>query len=906
MGWYLCKMAPLPHDTPAWLALLLEQPESSREAWLAQQELPDAAKAELASLLKHMALLEPGFLTQPAAALSVNADATPPAARLGPWQLDGLLGEGGMGVVWAAHRADGAYELSVAIKLMRLHSVGLKARFERERRALARLQHPHIARLLDAGQTPDGQPYLVMARVHGQSLREAVVGATLTQKLNWLVQLCDAVASAHAQLLVHRDIKPSNVLVDAQGQVQLLDFGIAKLLNDPGDSLSTGSAASNAATQTLLLTPLFASPEQLRGESVSTASDVYSLGALMYWMLTGRSPAGHSGDAPMAMVDKVLNTEPMLPSQVVGDYMAAKPLRGDLDNIAMAALRKQASERYASASAMGADVRAYLSALPVSVRKPTLRYWLGKWVRRNPSSAAGALASVLAVSVGIAATLWQARQAELARAQAAANLSQAQDFAHDVVLRFGDALTTHPQGQAIQISLLRTTLPKLAALRKDNPQDTEMMLLEASVWSRLSEALGNTAIANPADAAQAVEAARASTALVQRAQPALTTLRLQRRAAMTAGAAQVVLAASMRDSGQAQAAANVLLAHAQLLTGLSPDPLGQLAAPPDDMTHEERVNWWGHVGLTNMVLGGIYFASGRHNLGQGETALAHNATARQAYLLALNVPVHSAVVPGQVPMAQRIQAQLAMVLGFERSYQDRLGQLQAALDASSSAQSMVRELLRHQPTDLLLRDTLWVETTSAGLLAGRLNQPRLAVLHTQAALDTVRPLIAEQGPQTKWAKQSVVTELAHAYALAANDQWRHATQALSAAQQRSDSTPHPSVAMHLSRARVWQLLMNQPKSRWSQALDELDPRLAQLGTQAPLQASARWLNAQTWAIRHAVATQDGAAQAAKSKALALWSEPTGTPLPLDQVRWRDALLAGRLGSNPKEWPSWPY
>ena len=450
-----------------------ELPPAAREALIAAAALDAADLAELRSLLAHhdAADGERSFLKSPAAAPE-------PAARLGQrlgnWTLVRAVGAGGMGEVFEARRADGQFEGRAAVKLLKrgMDSAAVLQRFALERQALARLNHPGIARLLDAGASPEGMPYFVMEYVDGQPLDLASRGLTLEQRLALFLQLADAVAHAHRNLLVHRDLKPGNVLVDGAGQVKLLDFGIAKAL-DPLEGLGGGETTVGGQRP---YTPNYASPEQVRGEPVSTATDIYSLGVLLYQMLTGTRPTGRKATSPAEAARSVLEEEPTRPSRLSPTealdpqwLRTRKRLEGDLDNILLKALEKQPGRRYASVDALRADVEAFLSGHPVSARAASVGYLFSKWLGRNRVAAGAASLGLLGLVTGLASTwlqgraalalgvsgmaaglvlaLVQARRAQLARDEAARardaatrNLSELRRLANSMVFEVNDAL----------------------------------------------------------------------------------------------------------------------------------------------------------------------------------------------------------------------------------------------------------------------------------------------------------------------------------------------------------------------------------------------------------------------------------------------------------------------------------
>lgn len=338
---------------------------------------------------------------------------------IGPWRLIEELGRGGMGTVWLAERADGAFEQRVALKLLKrgLDSDAILERFLAERQILARLTHPNIAHLIDGGVAIDGRPYFAMERVDGEPITRWCDARQLPvrERLRLLLAVVDAVQYAHRQLVVHRDLKPSNILVTATGEVKLLDFGIAKLLD-----ADAGRADSATLTQLgfRMLTPEYAAPEQLRGEAVTTATDVYALGVLLYELLAGKRPG-----LPKAGSSESATRLPLRPSTHLADNAAQvrstsverlrRTLRGDLDTIILRALHPEPDRRYGSAEALGEDLRRYLDGRTVNARPDSAWYRTRKFVARNRLAVAAGFAVALALAGGLLATAWQAREAQL-------------------------------------------------------------------------------------------------------------------------------------------------------------------------------------------------------------------------------------------------------------------------------------------------------------------------------------------------------------------------------------------------------------------------------------------------------------------------------------------------------------
>jgi serine/threonine-protein kinase len=414
-------------------ALELSEPE--RSAWLeAQRQTDPGLAAALEELLRHEAQLDSeDFLGADARPGLPSQAVSLAGTQLGPWKLERPLGQGGMGTVWLARRADGRFEGQAAVKLLKLALLSAtgQERFRREGSVLARLTHPGIARLLDAGVSGAGQPYLVLEYVDGQPIDAYVKERQLPQAalLQLFQQVLAAVGHAHANLVVHRDLKPSNILVTGDGRVKLLDFGIAKLLDvESGDVLtSEGSRA---------LTPRYAAPEQVRGEPLSTATDVYALGVLLYLLLSGRHPTAPERSTPAQSVTNLLRVEP------------ARLGLGDLDTILAKALRKEPTERYQTVAAFGDDLERYLQQEPVSVRADSLAYRMGKFVRRNRGAVAAAALITLGLTLATLFSVLQMREARVQRDAAvrAARRADAQVEFQDLLLsEIGDQPITMRQ-----------------------------------------------------------------------------------------------------------------------------------------------------------------------------------------------------------------------------------------------------------------------------------------------------------------------------------------------------------------------------------------------------------------------------------------------------------------------------
>ena len=425
-----------------YLDRAMDLEDDERLAWFAilRRDAP-ALVADLESLFRaRTAVHAEGFLDDTALPLTPDGQLPLAGQIVGAYRLLEPIGHGGMGSVWLAERCDGRFDGRAAVKLLNPSLIGPgpargEERFTREGSMLARLTHPNIARLIDAGVSASGQPYLVLEYVDGKPIDrycdERQLG--IDARLRLFLDVLAAVAHAHANLVVHRDLKPSNVLVSGDGRVKLLDFGIAKLLDDESQPAAASLTREGAAA----LTPEFAAPEQVTGNPVTTATDVYSLGVLLYLLLGGQHPAGSSLRSPADLVRAIVDTDPPRLSDAVSRTKtepaealtsnaarrASTPerlhrlLRGDLDTIVATALKKHAHERYASVTALADDVRRYLSNEPIGARPDTIAYRGMKFAKRHAAGVAtGAIVAVLIGGADRCSTPDGSRRSGIARA----------------------------------------------------------------------------------------------------------------------------------------------------------------------------------------------------------------------------------------------------------------------------------------------------------------------------------------------------------------------------------------------------------------------------------------------------------------------------------------------------------
>jgi eukaryotic-like serine/threonine-protein kinase len=442
----------MPLSTDRWRALSPYLDEAlgvrtrNRGAWLESIFARDAGLArELQKLLAASDVIQGSrFLEEPVSLAPAALTPSLGGQTIGAYRLVSPIGQGGMGSVWLAERCDGRFEAHVAVKLLNIALIGRagEQRFRREGSILARLTHPNIARLIDAGVTSTGQPYLILEHIVGASIDRHCDERLLSveARVRLFLDVLEAVIHAHANLIVHRDIKPANVLVTDDGRVKLLDFGIAKLLQGDREGSPAGSDTGALTRETgSALTPEYAAPEQIAGGSITTATDVYALGVLLYVLLTGQHPAGARSNSAAGLIHAIVDADAKRVSDAVVSDNGSKEtvarhasrrgttpsrlrrmLRGDLDTIVGKALKKKPAERYGSALALADDLRRYLRHEPISARPDTLRYRAGRFVRRHARGVAMVVAAMLLLGASTAFyTSRLARERDRARREAA-------------------------------------------------------------------------------------------------------------------------------------------------------------------------------------------------------------------------------------------------------------------------------------------------------------------------------------------------------------------------------------------------------------------------------------------------------------------------------------------------------
>ena len=450
-----------------------------------------------------------GILLEDLPAPAGAIDEETPPERIGPYRIVRELGHGGMGTVYLAERDDPGLRKMVALKVVHAASRVIVRRFRTETQILAALEHPGIARLYDGGTTDRGLPYFVMEYVDGQNLLAFCDsrGAPVADRLRLFRRVCEAVQYAHQNFIVHRDLKPSNILVGPEGDPKLLDFGIAKALSPSGEALE------DTAFFARVLTPQYASPEQIRGEAVTTASDVYALGVILYELLSGRRPYHISGSGAADIERIVCEQEAALPSAQAPEALK-KPLRGDLDNIVLKALRKDPAGRYATAADLASDLQRHMDGYPVLARPDRRVYRATKFVRRHRAGVTLTTVAALSLLAGLAVALWQARAATLQRARAERRFDDVRQLANALIFTLHDAVAPLPGSTPVRRQIVSEGLKYLERLTPDVAGDPALQAELGRAYVQIGAVQGRPNAANLGDKEGAIASFRKAQSLL--------------------------------------------------------------------------------------------------------------------------------------------------------------------------------------------------------------------------------------------------------------------------------------------------------------------------------------------------------------------------------------------------------
>ncbi|MCW5965108.1 MAG: protein kinase [Bryobacterales bacterium] len=610
--------------------------------------------------------------------------------NVGPYHLIKEIGSGGMGVVYLAIRSDPQFFQTVAIKILRrdFDASVLATRFLRERQILATLSHPNIARVLDGGSTPEGTPYLVMEFISGKPItaHAAEKNLSLEERIRLFQKVCEAVQHAHRNLVIHRDLKPGNVMVADNGEPKLLDFGIAKLL---GPELLPMELPPTE-TQWRLMTPDYASPEQLRGESLTTSTDVYSLGVLLYELLAGERPFRFQTRDPMEWVETICSREPELPSKSTRlNTRERREMQGDLDQIVLKALRKEPERRYGSASRLADDLERFLQGEPVDAHRGTVQYRASKWIQRHRLMLAMATLVIVALAGGMASTVWQAQRAER-------RFQQLRSFAYAVVFELDDRIRVLPGSTEARGALIRTSLQYLDNLSREASGDTVLMVELARAYRKIGDVQGSPFQPNLGDSGAAELSYRKALDLAEAAaRSSPRELEIQ----VEAPQSRFALGRLLAHSGGLREAAALYeqgTAHAERLAR--------------EHSYDPRVTELRSRGA--MYLGDIQMVSG-----EPEKAL-------ESYRFATRVlEAADATQPATMREIARAYARLA-------DAKAATGQLRLAIQQYERSIEMRRTLARRFPNDDEYQRDLFNAYISVGALLG---SPRALSLHDKAS-----------------------------------------------------------------------------------------------------------------------------------------------------------------------------
>jgi non-specific serine/threonine protein kinase/serine/threonine-protein kinase len=506
----------------------IEREPESRDGWVDTVCAGDEGlRAEVVRLLVRQKLAAQFLEESPLVVGAESNGRSMIGECVGLYKIISEIGRGGMGAVYLAERDDAHFTRRVALKLIKrgMDTDFVVQRFRHERQILASLDHPNIGGLIDGGATEADLPYFIMEYVEGQPITEYANENSLTtaERLKLFRTVCSAVQYAHQNLVIHRDLKPSNILVTKDGEPKLLDFGIAKLLQADG-----GAEMELTATAVRVMTPEYASPEQIKGERITTSSDVFSLGVLLYELLTGQRPYRVKSRQAEEIAKAICEQEPEKPSQAVSGQWSAvsgqsssreqrgrsstvregsvaaarsriinpKSLRGDLDNIVLMALRKEPQRRYASAEQFSEDIRRHLEGLPVIACKATLSYRASKFVQRNKIGVTAAVIILLTLIGGIIGTAWQAHRARVESSIAQQRFSEVRELAHSVLFDYHDAIAALPGSTSVRQRLVKDALQYLDNLSKEAANDTSLLREIAAAYEKVAAAQGGYALSS--------------------------------------------------------------------------------------------------------------------------------------------------------------------------------------------------------------------------------------------------------------------------------------------------------------------------------------------------------------------------------------------------------------------------
>jgi tetratricopeptide (TPR) repeat protein/tRNA A-37 threonylcarbamoyl transferase component Bud32 len=736
-----------------------------------------ALREEVQNLLAHESTVGSRFLNQTdladvAAALLPETENNWSGRRLGAYQIAELIGAGGMGEVYRAFRADDQYRKQVALKLIRdgQYSGSVVARFRNERQILATLEHPNIARLLDGGTAENGLPYFVMELVEGQPIHQYCQARDLPvpERLALFLEVCSAVQYAHQRLIIHRDIKPGNILVTPDGVPKLLDFGIAKILDQQGPQ-----PLDSTLTVFRMLTPRYASPEQVKGEPITTASDVYSLGVVLYELLTGHSPYDGSGTTFEEQSRAVCEWEPLKPSTAlrppgadrrrdvsgaseIGSVLATpdkvrRQLRGDLDNIVLMALRKEPQRRYSSVEQFAEDIRHYLRNIPVIARKDTAGYRASKFVARHKAGVGATIAIALILIAGVAVNVREARIAKR-------RFNDVRSLANSLIFDVHDSIKDLPGATPARKIIVDRALQYLSSIARESSGDIQLQRELATAYEKVGAVQGDYLEHNLGDSAGTLATYK-------------TMLDLRQRIAATSKDwnDRLALAKAYRLVGHQQWAVgdplgardpiNRAVAISEALNTAFPNNLKILYELSFDYEVSGRAGFPGDPNARQKILEAY-----RRELAVDEIALKvtpDEMSWLHGYSVAVgdignmleNIDPAEALRNYQKEMEidqkmtqlspdLRFRRSLAIDYGSIASVYDEVGDYSRALENNAKDLEMYKEIVQADPKNALLQQGLaitYMNTANSCARTGKINP---ALDYSKRALDILRPLVS--------------------------------------------------------------------------------------------------------------------------------------------------------------------
>ena len=724
-------------DLPRWQRLkqlvadAMELPEAARSTFADTACAGDAAlKAELESLLAAAAASDTPLDASPAGALmqALAGRSTHDLAghRLGAYRLQSLIARGGMGDVYRAERADGQYEQQVAVKVVREggDAAFLLDRFHAERRILATLDHPNLAKLLDAGISNEGTHYVVMDLVDGGLPIDAYCethSLPLEARLRLFRTVCQVVDYAHRQGVVHRDLKPSNILVARDGQAKLVDFGIAKRLDAP--------ASDRTATAQRALTPEYASPEQVRGDPVTAASDIYALGVVLYRLLTQTSPYGRATEDNYALTRAICETEPPRPSQTLNTAprLQRKRLEGDLDTIVLMALRKDPRHRYASAEAMADDLFRHLEGLPVQARRGAWSYRAGRFVLRHRTAFGAVLLANLALLGGVVVASYQAYEAHQQRERAERHFASVRKLANVMMVDMHTAIRTLPGSTPARKLLVENGLAYLEGLSAEARHERSLQVELATGYRNIGDIQGRPGVANLGDPQAALKSYRRAAELLT---PVLANTR--QRDATYRDAQQEQAIVSQREGATLGFIGKFKEAQDALRPGIVVADELAAADPKNRVRQVLRATLYGQLSQVQMFAGEIddFLKTSATAAAQLETLVSQDPDDRDA---GLSLSTNYATLGEQL---------------IQRDTTEESARL--ALASIRKSQAILARLYAKNPQNTSLARHIAIGLENIGWCLRRIGQPQQAEVEVRRALQMMQSLSRQDPSNTQF------------------------------------------------------------------------------------------------------------------------------------------------------------